>query len=138
MLITNTRLIDLINNRRSDWAKALTSELYEQGKTYLKQVREDSPPKYCCLGVACEVFGKETGVEEHPYHRFWTGAYAPVSFAESGASLGKETYLPDSMRKYLGLSKKSEYILSELNDSGVSFTVIAKILRLLPTEVDDK
>lgn len=35
------------------WVKALRSGKYLQGKGKLES--EDSPPKYCCLGVLCEV-----------------------------------------------------------------------------------
>jgi len=35
------------------WIKALRSGEYEQGECYLKQT--NGKPKYCCLGVLCEI-----------------------------------------------------------------------------------
>jgi hypothetical protein len=41
--------------RRALWAQALESGKYKQGKYWLREA-----DKYCCLGVACDVFRKAT------------------------------------------------------------------------------
>lgn len=45
-----------VKENRAKWVEALRSGEYKQGDTYLKML-----DKYCCLGVLCDVYEKETG-----------------------------------------------------------------------------
>ena len=47
-----------INSNAQKWVEALRSGEYKQGVGCLYDSRHD---KYCCLGVACKVYEKETG-----------------------------------------------------------------------------
>ena len=68
-----------LEQNREKWIKALRSGFYKQTTCYL-QVNDS----YCCLGVACDVYEKETGnrlipggigenLEDHPEVKDWLG-----------------------------------------------------------------
>jgi len=95
------------------WIKALQSGEYKQTRGTL--VKND---KYCCLGVACSV-AVEMGKKVN-YYDF--------------------VYLPDSMTKFLGIDEVGRFNttvkyrgkdykdLAELNDDGIKFKTIARII----------
>lgn len=108
---------------------ALRSGEYEQGK---KQLRDGE--KFCCLGVACDVYRKEIGKGEWEDQKF----------------LGERIFLPDVVQEYFGFKttegsfviKQSPFIdcdreyfgfktsksLTALNDTGVTFPEIASLI----------
>lgn len=45
---------------KKKWLEALRSGEYKQGKDQLKQ-EQNGDCSYCCLGVLCDLFAKETG-----------------------------------------------------------------------------
>lgn len=47
-----------MNENAKKWVKALRSREYDQGREWL----QTADGKYCCLGVACDVYEKETGI----------------------------------------------------------------------------
>jgi len=102
--------------RIEQWLEALESGEYHQFKGELWNMDMDKP-KYCCLGVVCVL---------------------------NGVNIEKDTdtkILPNSMQKLLGMDGlgsfkdkivyrgKSYDCLSELNDEGVRFKTIARIIR---------
>lgn len=76
------------------WRDALLSGRFEQGYYYLKDLTADGP-KYCCLGVACEI-AKENGV-------------SMTEKTRSGTRVGKVLYdgesatLPIRVQEWLGI-----------------------------------
>lgn len=98
------------------WIKALESGEYRQGKEYL--LRNE---KYCCLGVACDVAIKEN--------------------ARKVMEIEYEQVLPETMMYFLGIDDTGSFLtpithrgveydsLAHLNDRGVKFKTIAKIIR---------
>jgi hypothetical protein len=78
------------------WIAALRSGKYKQGRRALRP----SKNTYCCLGVACDLYGKENG----------------VSWDENGRFMGKSGSLPSSVKKWLGISADQEDKLACLND----------------------
>lgn len=119
------------------WVAALRSGEYSQTK---KVLRDDHG--FCCLGVACDVYAKEYGLE-------WESIKRPVHY-ESGAAPTASGYhfngvgdlLPDEVYEWLGLDGPNpevnrnvlggdggfEYAdqLTYLNDdAGADFDVIA-------------
>lgn len=75
------------------WVQALRSGEYKQGIGALKGLNKDGEQTYCCLGVACDIYAKETGlaweVRLDGSNRFYF--------------LGKTGLLPYEVQKWLGL-----------------------------------
>lgn len=110
------------------WVEALTSGRFKQGKEYLKRKvdRKDDAKgdRYCCLGVACvvaaEIGLRNIDIEKHQKEQ--------------------DEMLPNSLARFLNIEiggsfKKavvhrgnSYASLIELNDDGITFKTIAKII----------
>ncbi len=119
----------MLNKNARKWVKALRSGEYTQGRKKLR--RGDT---FCCLGVACDLYSKE-----HPKAKW-----------EGNRFLGEVDFLPEVVRKWLGLKNNRGVIpfrvygLTDLNDgvkadgsdsSGVkphSFKEIAKLISSKP------
>lgn len=109
-----------MNDNAAQWVKALRDGTYKQGKARLR--RGDT---FCCLGVACDLYAKATGAQWDETERF----------------LGESYILPDPVTEWLGLRDRSggfHYMdgttedLTQLNDAGASFQVIARIIEHTP------
>ncbi len=89
-----------MNNNAKKWVKVLISGKYKQITGHLK-----TDEGYCCLGVACDLYGKEKGIK-------W----------RKNLFLSQEGLLPDKVKKWLGLkTRDGEYKgadLTEKNDRG--------------------
>lgn len=93
------------------WLEALRSGEYEQGKFCLRSETN----KFCCLGVLCDVVGKETGT-------VWEFSPSQNShrFTSSAATL------PNEIGEYIGLAKydplgdcdSDALVLMKMNDCG--------------------
>ena len=102
-------------NRRL-WVEALRSGKYEQGRHRLR----DNENGFCCLGVACDVFGPDD----------WDG----LKF------LGEVSYLPPAVMEFFGISDRRAFYrhdlmkttLADQNDKGKSFAEIADIIESEP------
>jgi hypothetical protein len=109
---------------KEKWVKALRSGEYPQGTLALNDCG-----KFCCLGVLCDMYSKETGepwVESEitqgkklihseegllPYEvRYWSGANTS-----------------DGQLPFLG-RQKEELWLANLNDGGMPFGQIADLI----------
>ena len=95
------------------WVAALRSGEFKQGRSWLRS-QVDGEDRFCCLGVACEVFGM----------RYRSGCY--------GAS---DVALPRKLQRRLGLSYDPQVMvdgsrigLATLNDTGWSFAKIADLI----------
>jgi hypothetical protein len=96
---------------KKEWVDALRSGTYEQG---FGSLRKDG--KYCCLGVLCAVIG-----------------HIPL-FPEE--DFGIDDSLPPMVAKQVGLGSTNPEVilgvlptpLSVLNDDGVPFDEIAKLI----------
>lgn len=112
--------------RVAQWLKTLRSNKFSQSKHALRRGK-NGVFGYCCLGVACELYGQEHNVP-------WTPAEQNTfRFMEQKA------YLPSSVRTWLGLkdehikigkySDRPEHILALLNDDDdKSFAEIADFI----------
>lgn len=94
---------------------ALRSGEYKQGQRCLRD-----GDKFCCLGVACDIYSKENKVE-------WSGIDGGFFFLDS------RNYLPEEVRDYFGFIEDNSYVgegrhLANLNDAGGTFAKIADIL----------
>lgn len=114
---------------REQWVEALLSGKYPQGKSKLK-----SGPRYCCLGVACEI----SGLGE------WSTYDSYIVGAERSPSV-----LPQAVADWLGLyDRQASYYdfppvhgavgvlrqraLTSDNDNGANFEEIAAIIESEP------
>lgn len=124
--------------RIQKWVNALRSGNYKQGTKVLKT--QDN--KFCCLGVACDIYSKETGEgewrlpsdESYQYEEF----VLPIK--QIGVVMKPSVkVLPDSVRKYFDLRSNNPLLhrspdeskilsLAELNDKGLSFNKIADLI----------
>ena len=102
---------------KQKWLNALRSGEYQQGQYCLR--KED---KFCCLGVLCDLYGKENNMEWEINED--SGKYM---FQNKGAErlplfvvewAGVESYNPEIC----------EISLSELNDTGSTFNEIADLI----------
>ena len=114
-----------MNKNALKWVEALESGEYEQGRTELHEGE-----KFCCLGVACELF-------------IQAGGELPIRLMESTTVYANHvSTLPWVVRDWLGLDSilgvfHAERLddcrsLASLNDRGVSFEEIAKFIRSEP------
>jgi hypothetical protein len=103
-------------DRIEQWAQALESGEYKQTKNELWN-HDQEHPKYCCLGVVCVL--NKVNIEEDT----------------DGSGLNMK------MQRLLGMSNNGQFVepvvhrgrkyisLARLNDYGVKFKTIAKIIR---------
>jgi hypothetical protein len=114
---------------RDRWAAALESGDYAQGRgclTSLTVVDGDPTPRYCCLGVLCELAAADgvVIVDVNNGNRRY------------GATLSRN-YLPPEVVRWAGLDgvdptvdlENGETRLSFLNDTNTPFSVIATLVR---------
>jgi hypothetical protein len=106
----------LIPERKAELVAALRSGKYKQGRGYLK-----SQNGFCCLGVACDLYGKGDG---------WKHYGNDNGFAFEGMI----SALPDTVKDYFGFSGgfgdevnigPEKTVLSFHNDDGRTFAEIA-------------
>ena len=120
-----------MNENAQKWVDALRSGKYEQGHGQLRK-----GDRYCCLGVACDVYIQEMGGGE------WiAGTRRTDDWWFANEKTGYDAVLPDIVREWLGLSKNAgEYVLdgqpralTKLNDDyQMSFRNIAIIIESEP------
>lgn len=112
-----------MNENAKKWVEALRSGEYKQGEEALR-----NGDRFCCLGVACDLFRKNTTKGEWVNEEF----------------LGQSTVLPTLVRDWLGLGsttgnydgsvEKGDYAdcLMGRNDNGASFAEIADTIEAEP------
>lgn len=132
------------------WLEALRSKQYIQGNGLLHFIDESNISKdsffarghdnYCCFGVACDVYLKYFGNWENNLNEH----FSPLSkkfLSDDGmiyAYDGETLYLPDKVRKWLGLNSNSgtfndgQDSLMSMNDRGYSFSEIADFIATNP------
>jgi hypothetical protein len=120
-----------LNANARKWVRALRSGKYKQAKLRLGQIDAKGVARFCCLGVACELFRK-------------SGGKLAVKEIQLGLCLGLKyggasTYLPGQVKTWLGLKsidgaygKNSLQSLACDNDEGRKFTTIAKTIESMP------
>ena len=104
---------------KEKWLSSLRSGDYQQTQRYLR--KEDG---FCCLGVLCDLYGKENNVE-------W-------NLANNGHNYEFQDHPacpPLSVVEWAGFGSSNPYIcsrsltLGELNDNGSTFNEIADIIQ---------
>lgn len=111
---------------KGEWLRALRSDEYRQGTGTLRYGNE-----FCCLGVLCDVYAKETKVD-------WEGDYAG---RDDYTFMGCGSALPEEVMEWAGLDHEfgweglrmdmplqNRYNLADLNDGGKTFKEIAEVI----------
>lgn len=97
------------------WCAALESEQYQQGQDWL---RKDD--RFCCLGVLCDLYAKETGEPWMARDRMY-------------AFMGASACLPERVIAWAGLTNYNPMIAGTAascwNDNGTPFPAIAAAIR---------
>jgi len=102
---------------KQKWVSALRSGEYQQTQRYLR--KEDG---FCCLGVLCDLYGKENNVE-------WQHNEVDGYFYGNHFSI-----LPSSVVEWSGIADSNPYVnggtdtLGGLNDRGSTFEQIADVI----------
>lgn len=98
---------------RSKWINALLSGKYKQGRYSL----HPSEGRYCCLGVLCDLYRKETG------NGNWVKETTEYLFTIVGDA--QNLCLPRAVSRWAGIDPETEIELSVYNDgltSGDAFS----------------
>lgn len=116
----------VLNYDQIRWLDALEHGNYEQGPG---SMRSDSKgrPRYCCLGVACDVLGYELQPQLLGSQSF--GVLAADTSNTANAARVLHTRLPTWINERFHLDDRDAGCLAEANDGGWSFIDIAKLLR---------
>ena len=106
---------------KTRWIEALNSGLYPQGVGWLNK-----EGKFCCLGVLWELAEKEGVVEVYD-----SGITARGYKGQDGDA--DDTFLPKPVAEWAGIPMADtpegpQGVLSHLNDDGLPFAGIAKII----------
>ncbi|MEM6815307.1 MAG: hypothetical protein AAF600_13130 [Bacteroidota bacterium] len=108
-----TETFELPREFAEKWIEALRSGKYNQGKGYLH-----NDGGYCCLGVACRIFGTSKNNLEGKTYIFKQKKF------DSHLMLPKTNQIPDLLK---GDLNESDFVskVSEMNDRGLTFNQIA-------------
>ena len=103
---------------KQKWLSALRSGDYQKTQCYLR-----TDDGFCCIGVLCDLYGKENNVE-------WN----LVNNGHNYEFQDRESYLPSSVKKWADLEycnphvNDGESTLVSLNDTGCTFEQIADVI----------
>ena len=114
-----------LNENAKKWVAALRSGEFAQGQHFLR--KHDN---YCCLGVACELYRRETGNGE-----WWQVTQGKYTFISDSYEF--VTVLPSTVAYWLGLHTEAgefgvEDSLADMNDTGKTFDEIADVIESEP------
>ena len=115
------------------WLAALRSGEYQQGMNYLRS-DFSGKPRFCCLGVLCDIAEKAGVVEWKEAHLNDQGQEVLRGYFKEDQTHGGNGELPDAVMKWAGLDRHNPNVvyagakqsLAGLNDAeGLSFDTIA-------------
>ena len=121
---------------KQKWIDALRSGEYEQGKEKLRSVSG-----YCCLGVLCDIYAKETNTE----WKFRGNEETNLQPQDYWYFGDQSEFLPEFVMEWAGLSLNCPLVeidveidvedhwisndgLADLNDSGYNFNDLSKLI----------
>lgn len=106
---------------KEKWVAALRSGEYKQGQGKLRPSTEE----YCCLGVLCDIYSKETKTGLWNRDEFFVNDSSATDLPPK--DVDKWAYINLEEDKTF-LYETSKGYLPELNDDGLSFTDIADLI----------
>lgn len=86
----------MLNENAKRWVAALRSGEYKQVCSYLR-----TSDGFCCMGVACDIYAKETGRGKWEPRNDWQ----EFQLDSDELALTSETELPHQVRRWLGLQE---------------------------------
>jgi hypothetical protein len=101
------------------WTNALRSGDYKQGRHRLLVCKEDTR-QYCCLGVLANIFENENDLK---FDKDCTGE-----------GLNHNCFLPSIVAQWSGVTPSQQEILADLNDKGIDFGLISRVIDMFPEE----
>lgn len=106
---------------KTKWLEALRSGEYNQSKHQLR-----SKDGYCCLGVLCDVYRKETGLLEWVEKDNYFSIMGTTNFTTLNEDVMNWAELPinSPMVSYNSIKR----LLTAMNDNGISFNEIADVI----------
>lgn len=114
---------------KQKWVEALLSGEYKQGTGRLRTktittVPFDPRDLYCCLGVLCDIYRKETNEvwEEKKDHNQCCSVFL---------FMGERHGLPEEVSRWSGLTDRDQAKLISANDNGHPFPAIARLIEQL-------
>jgi hypothetical protein len=128
----STRFTPAQRQHLLNWIEMLRSGQFRQTRGQLKRVH-GGVERYCCLGVACELYSVKVG-------GFWNrnDFFADVLFDGTeddiiyeDLSVTNSTELPDRVLNWFGLTADEQGQLAEWNDARMSFNKIADTIETL-------
>jgi hypothetical protein len=113
---------------KQQWVTALRSGEYTQASSNLR-----TEEGYCCLGVLCDLYSKDTRDISTEWEVNHTADARPIPFYNF---MNEGSFLPIAVVNWAGLDKASPVIdlegvkmeLAQVNDSGSTFTQIAQLI----------
>lgn len=139
-----------MNNNAEKWIRALRSGDYEQDTStlhgyYRPDATKPGKDRFCCLGVACDLYQVEVGDLDRSMPSGTIGSDTTVTYND------ESSYLPEQVAEWLGLSNTDGKFTGEpqslddifnpehtllveatslvdLNDNGASFAEIASVI----------
>jgi hypothetical protein len=108
---------------KADWLKALSSGEYKKTSGQLHNGETDG---YCCLGVLCDIFHKQTGEGAWGRHRTIFSHGLEMSTVSA----------PESVLEWAGVSHQESNDLANINDTSPTFhRVIAYIETMMTQDI---
>ena len=112
---------------KEKWLTALRSGKFKQGKEELRTLEN----KFCCLGVLCDIYRKETKLGKWGKNRF--NRFHFTNTKKNNQKFEDQGVLPLSVQQWAELPERNPSIykqmsLANLNDSGSTFQEIADII----------
>lgn len=104
---------------KQKWVDALRSGDYQQGESRLFDGKN-----YCCLGVLCDIYRKETNNED------WTLRYSEFESHDKWYFAEQSEVLPENVMDWAGLTEVNPTIYGEENCNGEEIKVSHDIASL--------
>ena len=101
---------------KAQWIEALLSGEYKQGKGALRNSKDE----YCCLGVLCDLYSKNTGVE-------W--GIDPLGSHNMHSNVSMTPVQVDLWGEFANGTSGTLLELAEMNDFGRTFEQIAEYIK---------
>jgi len=103
------------------WLEALRSGEYKKTTTVLKRFLKTVSPRYCCMGVLCNVIK-----DDFPHAKDLIEQNDPNAFHNANKS--KFAILDQEALAFTGVNADQQRTLTSMNDKGASFERIANYI----------